>query len=362
MKNLSSIFYELPKSELHIHLRGAMPVYIFSELLAEHPIEEIRPLVSSRYFEIFERYPNIRPFLLPGDKKLEEVKKLFSYDTFDQFLATFLFTSIFIRNGKDFRRLVYSVLEELKKQNIVYAEITFSALEYMKNGVSLEEIKECLEGTADFPGLEVQWIVDLVRNNGVDIALDLLKQILAVKCKNIIGITLGGSEHIFPPGPFEKVYSLARDNGLQLTIHAGESLGPQSVWDALHILKATRIGHGVQSIHDPSLLQYLADHKIALEICPTSNFCTAVIPQGTEHPVKKIFEAGVTVTLNTDDPTFFDTTLVQEYMYASSLGMTEKNLFQILQNGFQYSFLSQEKKRKYLQNLTQKWQELYDTN
>ncbi|NUM37113.1 MAG: adenosine deaminase [Candidatus Brocadiae bacterium] len=358
MKNFIEILNELPKSELHVHLRGAMPVSVFRELLDEHSSEGIKNLIPPQYFSMLEKYPNICPFLTALSWNEKDVQNLFSYSNFDQFLATFFFTSFFIRNAQDFRKLVYAVLEKLKSQNIVYAEITFSALEYMKSGVSLAEIKDCLEETRNFPGMEVRWIVDLVRNNGVEVVMDLLKQIIAIDCKNIVGITLGGSEHHFPPKPFEKVYAVAKDHGFNLTVHAGESLGPQSVWDALLVLKATRIGHGVQSIHDPKLLEYLANHKIALEICPASNFRTSVIPKDQEHPVKKIFEAGVPVTLSTDDPTFFGTSLVEEYAYAASLGLSNKSILEILQNGFQYAFLAEEKKKKYIQELTAKWQSL----
>ena len=116
-------------------------------------------------------------------------------------------------------------------------------------------------------------------------------------------------------------------------------------------MKAQRIGHGVQAVQDKKLLKYLAENKIALEICPTSNFKTSVIPQGKEHPVKEIFEAKVPVTLSTDDPTFFGTNLLQEYEYLSQIGMSHDSIFQIIQNGFQYAFLEEKKKKKYLESL-----------
>jgi adenosine deaminase len=146
---------------------------------------------------------------------------------------------------------------------------------------------------------------------------------------------------------------------LRLTIHAGEMLGSQSVWDALLILGAERIGHGVRAVEDKYLVNYLAEHKIPLEVCPTSNVRLGVFPSYQAHPVKVLFDAGVPITINTDDPTFFGTTLADEYARIHAAGVQEDKIFEMLKNGFTYAFLPQEEIKAYLRDLDQAWERLH---
>ncbi len=336
-----------------IHLRGAMPVEVFTDLLNKYSAKEILQDAPTRHIKKFQRYENIRPFLAPGHWSVDAVSNLFCYETFDQFLATFGFTGCFIRDVSDLRRLITGVLQRLKSQNVVYAEITIVVDGYLTNGIPLADIKTCLQEAEEFPGIRVQWIVDLVRDNGSEGTLRLLKQIIELQCESIVGITLGGSEHLFPPDQFSKVYSTARDHGLHLTIHAGEALGPQSVWDAIKILGVERIGHGVRAIEDKSLVNYLAEKNIPLEVCPTSNVRTGVFPSYEVHPVKVLFEEGVPITINSDYPTFFGTTLIDEYAHIHTLGIQADDSFKMIKNGFTYAFLPQKEIEKYLDNLEQ---------
>ena len=154
------------------------------------------------------------------------------------------------------------------------------------------------------------------------------------------------------------MYSKARDNGLRLTVHAGEAAGPRSVWDALQILGAERIGHGVRAIEDPSLVRYLADNKIPLEVSPTSNIRTGVYASYEAHPVKALFEAGVPVTINTDDPTFFRTTLVDEYAHVHAIGINENDIFEMIREGFVHAFLPKDEIDRYLRELEKEWKTL----
>ncbi len=258
--DLRKIVQKLPKSELHVHLRGAMPAEAFGALLGKYPIKDALQHISDEHRDLFRRYGNIRPFLECGSRTADAVSTLFRYADFEQFLATWTFTGYFIRDISDLRRLVDGVLQSLKRQNITYAEITISAIEYMRRGISLEDISTCIEESQSFPGIRAQWIVDLVRNTGAGGALHLLHEVLDLQCKHIVGITLGGNERRFPPAQFSEVYRTAREYGLRLSVHAGEALGPQSVWDAIKVLGAERIGHGVRAIEDASLVAYLAEH------------------------------------------------------------------------------------------------------
>ena len=349
------ILQQLPKSELHLHLRGAMPPEVLVELLEKYSLETFLQHIPACYRTNFLSYPNLRQFLSSQQWTLAAVERLFSIQSFSQFLATYSCLGHFIRDISDLRRLIIGVLRQLKAQNIVYAEITISPYGYMERGISLPEIHACLDEAANFPGIQVQWIIDLLRDLGKDGTFDLLKQILALHCESVTGITLGGREHLFPPEDFREVYALARDHGLRLTIHAGEVLGPQSVWDAIQVLGVERIGHGVRAVEDPTLMNYLQKHQIPLEICPTSNIRTGLSLSYQAHPIHKLLQAGIPATINTDDPTFFGTTLSDEYLHLYTSGIREHVIYEMLKNGFLYAFLPENTKKAYLRNFEHAW-------
>jgi adenosine deaminase len=329
-----------PKAELHVHLRGAMPLAFFQDRLRKYHPEDVLATAPPRQRELFEQFENIRPFLKSRPSLAESAAQLFRYRTFDQFLATYLFTSYFVRDAADFRGLTLAVLERLAAENIVYAEITVSFIEYMQQGIALADIVSALDDAADASVQpRVQWILDPVRNIGPERALELLQDVLRMRPKHLVGITIGGSEHLYPPAQFAKVYALARDAGLRRTVHAGEGLGPESVWDAIRELGVERIGHGVRSIEDPDLVRYLEENQIPLELCPTSNLWTAIYPSYEAHPLKALHKAGVPLTINTDDPEFFRTSLSEEFEHAREMGLSEAAIRKILQNGFRHAFL-----------------------
>jgi adenosine deaminase len=281
------------------------------------------------------------------------------FHMFKNFLAIYEFVGCFIQDSSDLRYVITNVVKELKAQHIVYAELTISIADYLENGMILPDVMQCLAETAKQSDIHLQWIVDLGRDQGSLAALDLLNQILALQCESIVGITLGGNERKFPPERFAEVYTVARDHGLGTTIHAGEILGPNSIWDVLRILKVDRIGHGVRAIEDEQLMAYLAARPVPLEICPTSNIWTGIFPSYHAHPLKLLFEAGVPITINTDNPTFFDVTLADEYTYVSmTTGLQADAIFEMVKNGFRYAFLPQEDITHYLHDLDQAWQEI----
>lgn len=344
----------LPKAELHVHLRGAMPVAVFADLLSRHAGDLARQL-PARHRSLFERYDNIRPFLQPRAWSAAEVAPLFRFANFDQFLATFAFTSYAIGNADDFQQLVAGVLASFRAQRIVYAEITVSVREYVRRGIPLAELCAILDAAARAPGIRVQWIVDLVRDFGPEAGLTLLAEIIAQRCASIVGITLGGSEHRHPPADFAAVYDLARAHGLRLTVHAGEALGPASVWDALTVLGVERIGHGVRSVEDAALVRYLAERAVPLEVCPTSNLATGLYPSVASHPVLALHAAGVPLSLNSDDPTFFGTTLAEEYARVEAAGLPAAAVLTLLKNGFRHAFLPPAEIARFLGEVDAAW-------
>lgn len=350
------VLQRLPKSELHLHLRGAMPIEVFIELLHKYSTKDILHDAPRWQKMLCWKYPNVRRFMSASGWSIDSILELFAASNLQEFLAAYSIMGCFIRQVPDLRKLIQGVIQRLKVQNVVYAEITISVIGYLRRGLSLHDIYTCLHEATEVPGIRIQWIVDLVRDSGNGATMDLLNKIINLHCKSIVGITLGGSEHLFPTHHFSDVYKLARDHGLRLTIHAGEMLGPQSIWDALLLLGAERIGHGVRAIEDEQLVAYLVEHHIPLEVCPTSNVRLGLFPSYQKHPVKRLLEAGVPVTINTDDPTFFGTMLADEFMHVQeATGLQEDDIFHILQNGFTHAFLPPEEIAQYLEQLKQAW-------
>ncbi len=361
ISDIRSAIETIPKSELHLHLRGAMPIEVFTDLVNKYAKVDVFNDAPERHIERFNRYDNIQPFLARRRWSVDEVSELFRYGSFEQFLATYGFTSYFIREIEDFRELVRSVLRSLKEQNIVYAEIMVTVVEYLRRGMALDDLVAVLDEVSTGSEVRVQWIADLVRDTGRDATLALLADIVELQCKSIVGITLGGNERRFPPAQFSEVYAAARDNGMRLTVHAGEALGPESVWDAITVLHTERVGHGVRAVEDDSLVEHLAQNQVPLEICPTSNLRTGIYPSYDAHPVRKLFDSGVPVAISSDDPTFFSTTLADELLHVGDMGVDQNGLYEIIKNGFTHSFLPEEQVQKYLEDLDVAWRTHFPT-
>lgn len=278
---------------------------------------------------------------------------------FKDFRALYEFVGCFIRSISDLRYVIAHVVTQLKGQHIMYAELTIAVADYLEHGMKLPDVMECLAEAAQQPGVHVRWIVDLGRMQGSQAALDLLKRILTLKCEPIAGITLDGSDCVSSPQQCAEVSHLAREHGLGVTLHAGESLDPERLWQALRVLHVQRIGHGVRVIEDQQLMKELAAQAIPLDICPTRMIWNSMFSTTQSSPLKSLIEAGVPLTINTDLPTFFDTTLADEYRYiAMATGIQADTIFELLKNGFRYAFLSQEEIAAYLDDLEHAWQQL----
>ncbi len=326
-----------PDAELHVHLRGAMPPAYFRRLIERiAPAEALRN-APERHLDFFRRHPHLQPFLA-REASPDTAQGLFQFNDFPGFLASYLLSSYFVRTGEDFWGLVAAVADELAGQGLRYAEVIVSVPEYRMHGIGLEPIREALSEASRRRDIRLRWIVDLVRNFGHEAGLELLKELLDQPPDGWVGVTIGGAEADFPPAPFAEAFQLARANGLRLSAHAGEAAGPESVWDAVRLLRVDRIGHGVRAVEDPRLLDYLAENQIPLEVCPTSNIKTGVFRSFAEHSLPRLVEAGIPVTLNTDDPTFFRTTLEGEYEAARSMGLSEDALDQALANARRFAF------------------------
>jgi adenosine deaminase/aminodeoxyfutalosine deaminase len=202
-------------------------------------------------------------------------------------------------------------------------------------------------GERDF-GVSLLWIFDAVRQFGVEAARNVFELAVRYRDRHVAGIGIGGDEQKAPPELFRDAYAYAADNGVRLTAHAGESAGPESVWGALN-LRTERIGHGLTAAQDPELVEELATRQIPVEICITSNLRTGCCPELADHPVRRYFDQGLMITLNTDDPAMFRTSLTQEYQLAQeSFGFTDEHLRELARNSFEASFLPAEKKLEFL--------------
>jgi len=294
----------MPKAELHFHLEGAIPVPTLWELIQHHGGD---PIITSE----------------------EQLVDWFTYSDFGHFMEIWSWMNTFLRTYDDFTFAAESVAAHLVEQNIVYVEAFFSPSDFRRHNLDPRRIATAIRAGLDrVQGVDVRLIVDLVRDRGPEGTARTLAAIKEVAEEaGVIGIGIGGFEAAHPPEQFAHVYRDARESGFHVTAHAGEEAGPESVWGALLALGAERIGHGIRSIEDPALVHYLVEHQVPLEVCPTSNLRTGVVAHWDQHPVKRLVDAGVIVTINTDDPAMFDATLAGEFtILQDRFGMDEHTL------------------------------------
>ncbi len=287
----------LPKAELHVHHVGSASPRIVAELAQRHP------------------------GVVPSD--LDELRRFYEFRDFAHFIEVYLAVVDLVRTAEDVRLLTYEVARDMRSQNIRYAELTCTPYTSVLRGVPIEAYTEAIEDARvaaerDF-GLVLRWIYDIPGESGLPAADATLEYALDHRTDALVGFGLGGPEIGVPRPQFQPHFDAARAAGLRSVPHAGETTGPETVWDALRLLGAERIGHGTTAAQDPELLRHLADRGIALEVCPSSNIATRAVATLAEHPLVAFRDAGVTVTINSDDPPMFGTTLNREYEIAAEL-------------------------------------------
>jgi aminodeoxyfutalosine deaminase len=338
-----SFIQSLPKAELHLHLEGSVEPATLAELSRRHntplPTENNRYDVSGS-----------------GDVLSEEdVRRLYSYKDFNGFMVAFKSVTERLRNPEDYELITYRLMQKLRQQNVMHAEVYVSVGVIHWRGQEFGPIFEGMErgrerGQRDF-GISLLWIFDAVRHFGSEAAAEVFDLAAQYRERNVAGIGIGGDERRGPAEWFRDLYKRAAGQGLRLTAHAGETAGPESVWSALNI-GAERIGHGLSVAQDPELLEVLAHKQVPVEICVSSNLRTGVCSEVGEHPLKKFFDAGLMVTLNTDDPAMFQTSLCKEYELAvEGFGFSRDQLRELARNSFEASFLPVEKKLRLLQQV-----------
>ena len=279
---------QMPKAELHLHLEGSVE---------PETLHELDPSTS-----------------------VEEFRAHYQYADFDAFLKAFAMIGQRLRKPEDYAHITRRLLERLASQNVQYAEIIVSA------GVVLWKQQEFAP------------IFDAIRQFGAEPAMAVAKLAAERVDRGVVAFGIGGSEARGPAKWFTDVFAFARDAGLHLTAHAGESEGPESIRAAL-ALGAERIGHGIAAARDEALMRHLREQDIPLEVCITSNLVTGVVNRIEDHPIRQLFDAGVPIVLNTDDPAMFGCTLVGEYRLAAErFGFSETELRGIANNAFRYAW------------------------
>lgn len=291
---------------------------------------------------------------------LPQAQALYQYTDFHGFLMAFKAVTERLRSADDYELITYKMLEALAAQGMVHAEVYVAVgVIYFWGHNEFEPIFAAMErareqAQKDF-GITLYWIFDAVRHFGVEAAERVFRKAAEMKRDHpsIVGIGIGGDERKGPAELFRDAYKEARDAGLRLTVHAGEAVGPESVWAALNI-GAERLGHALTAIHDQELVHLLAERQIPLEICVTSNMKTGCCARLEEHPVRRYFDGGLMVTLNSDDPTMFGSDLEGEYLLAhNEFGFTEEHLRELASNSIEASFLPPEQKVRWLRHIEQ---------
>ncbi|MEV4825205.1 adenosine deaminase [Micromonospora sp. NPDC049274] len=320
MTDLSTFIADLPKVELHVHHVGSASPRIVAELAARHEGRSPVPADPAALADYFE------------------------FRDFAHFIEVYLSVVDLIRDPEDVWLLTHEVARELARQQVRYAELTITPYSHVRRGIPAPAFCEAIEdarkrAAADF-GLDLRWCFDIPGEAGLPAAEETLRIALDERPDGLISFGLGGPEIGVPRPQFKPFFDRARAAGLRSVPHAGETTGPQTIWDALNELSAERIGHGISAAQDPELLTYLAERQIGMEICPTSNVRTRAVASLDEHPLPRLVEAGLLVTINSDDPPMFGTTLNDEYAVAARLlGAGPQELAALARNAVTASFL-----------------------
>jgi aminodeoxyfutalosine deaminase len=325
-------FSALPKAELHVHLEGTMEPTTVVALAKKYGETLDETTVAARY----------------------------ATRDFGAFIEAYKWVTSYLRTPADYALAARGMCEQMLAQNIVYGEVTLSAGVMLLRKQDIEAnfyvIREAV-APYESRGLHLQWIMDAVRQFGAAAARDVVRSAAGLRNAGVVAFGMGGTETALPATEFRDVYDCAGENGLHRLVHAGEIGGPDSVRNAVEILGAERIGHGIAAAADPELMALLAERSIGLEICPTSNVRTDALARFlgladarlNDHPLPKLFRAGIPVSLSTDDPAMFDTTLTREFGTLDDMGLRKQEIVSIAEGAFSGAFLPPAEKSALLQ-------------
>lgn len=326
LSDLRQVLHGLPKADLHRHLEGSLRLSTLVEIAREHGVD-----LPSYDIE------DLRPYVQITDDPAD----------FHRFLEKFRLLRRFYKTPEAVARVAYEAVADAADDNVRYLELRFNPAALARTqGFSFEEVTDWVieavgRAQRDYP-ITVRLITTIVRHEGVENAQQIVDIAIARRNGGITGVDLAGDEVNFDARPFVPVFRQAIEAGLGVTIHAGEAGGAENVRQAVVEMGATRIGHGVRSIENSDVIKLLRERKITLEVCPTSNLQTGVMHNFSHHPLRDLFMLGVSVTLNTDDPSVSDTTLTDEYLVAlMAMGIRMNHLRRMIDNALRAAFLSE---------------------
>jgi aminodeoxyfutalosine deaminase len=319
--SLSDKIAALPKAELHLHLEGSIRPSTAVALAARHGIA-----ISE-----------------------DEVLQRYAYRDFIAFIEAFKWVTSFVQEPADFALMVTDLAEQLLAENVVYAEVTLSVGVMLLRQQNPQANFEAMLAAAEpfeAKGLRLNWVFDAVRQFGADFAMQVVDWAKQCNSPRIVAFGIGGDELSVPTKNFQAVYKRAAHCGLHLLMHAGEIGGPEKIREAVELLGVERVGHGIAAIHDPGLMDLLAEQRIVLEVCPVSNIRTGALatqlrvdaPSIRQHPLPQLLRHEILTVLSTDDPAMFHTSLREEYRHASEMGLNDAELRKLVSNSFDFSF------------------------
>lgn len=326
----------IPKAELHLHIEGTFePELMFA--IAQ------RNNVPIRY------------------KSIEEVKKAYRFHNLQSFLDIYYAGAGVLLAEQDFYDLTWAYLEKIHEENVVHAEIFFDPQTHTSRGVAfatvINGIQRALQDGYKKLGITSKLVMCFLRHLDEASALQTLEQALDYK-HLIIGVGLDSSEVGNPPSKFERVFAKAREEGFLTVAHAGEEGPGEYIWEALKLLRVQRIDHGNRSLDDEQLVEYLVEKQIPLTLCPLSNLELKVISDVKEHPVKKMMDKGMLVTINSDDPAYFGGYMTANYLaIAQALALSKEDITTLARNSFAASFLRNDEKRNWIERVNHFYEE-----
>ena len=320
---------QILKAEIHVHLEATITPDLCQNLANKNVVNLPNDIFGNKY--------------------------AYEWEDFYDFLKKYDLVTSVIHTPEDYFQLTYKYLKDCAINNVIYVEAMISSTHAKEKGMTyfsfLEGVNEAsIQAEKDF-GIVSRYIMNGIRHLGPESVYNTAKEVLDNPHPCLVGFGLAGDELNFPPKLFIKTFDMLKQEKFPITVHAGEWDGPERIRDAISLLHPTRLGHGVRSIEDPELINYIKELDIILETCPTSNVATKIYKDYQDHPVKSLFDQGVKITVNSDDPPFFNASIAGEYDVMSSLGLSNDELKSLTRNAIEYSFCDKDTKLKLLKKI-----------
>jgi adenosine deaminase len=316
------VFQSLPKTDLHVHLDGSLRLESILELATEQGIE-----LPSTTLE------GLRAAIGCGK----------NFGSLVEYLRGFEITLKVMQSEAALERIAFELAEDAHRENVRYMELRYAPMLHTRRGLKLTKVVEAvldgLRRARETYGIKANVIICGIRNISPESSYEMAELAVAYKGRGVVGYDLAGAEYDHPAKHHRKAFQLVRDNNINCTIHAGEAYGPESIAQAIHVCGAHRIGHGCRLRENGDLLHYVNDHRIPLEICPSSNVQTGAVRDIASHPLKLYFDLGIRVTVNTDNRLITDTTVSQElWLCHTQMDMAFRDIKSVILAGFKSSF------------------------